>query len=187
MSSQSPDIHQSNTAPRQSRERNFVQWVATRCAQDNSFRSQLSKAESSNTQAYAWPLLASFGVDLENPWEREPYAIIGALVAKSRSGSVGGLPLGRAILASYGNDKDSPPAQARLRRLLAASTGREAGQVIKPIVKLALSRGVDIDFGGLLEDLIRFDLDPEKVKARWANSFYRYQSDQTSASSEVSK
>lgn len=176
MSSISTHINQTKTSQRQSRERNFVQWVASRCLEDNAFRAQLSKAESVNTQAYAWPILASFGVDLEKPWERDPYSLIAAMVAKSRSGPTGGMPLGRAILASYDNDKESPPALARLRRLLAASSGREACQIVRPMIKLALSRGVGIDFGGLLEDLVRFDLDPDKIKARWANSFYRTQS-----------
>ena len=42
---------------------------------------------------------------------------------------------------------------------------------VRPLLRLAESRGVRVNFGRLLDDLLYFDFGP-RVKERWAMDFY---------------
>lgn len=157
-----------------SRERRFVAWVTERCAKDSGFAAALSRADNPTQQSRSWPILASFGVDLERPEQREAYALVGAFLARRRKNpSVSGLSLGRALLASYDHQSDSPAGSARLRRLLSVSEPVEACRILRPMLGLIASRNVSLDAGGLLEDLRRLSSNPTHVKAGWAQGFYR--------------
>lgn len=161
--------------PAVSREKRFVAWVIERCSEDSGFAADLARADNPNTQSRSWPALAAFGVDLENPRQREPYALVAAFLARRRkkNGSNGGLPLGRALLASYEYKADSPSGSARMRRLLSATDTVEVCALLRPMLSLIASRDVSIDMGSLLEDLSRFHYNPTKVKSKWAQEFYR--------------
>lgn len=166
-------------AERTSKERSFVAWAIERCANDSGFAANLSRADNPSTQHRSWPALAGFGVDLENPYQREPYAIVAAYLAKRRKDKIqtGGHTLGKAMLLSYDNKSDSPAAQARMRRILAASDTIELCRLLRPTLSLISSRGVALDMGLLLENIMWFEKHPTRIKSRWAQDFYKPQKD----------
>lgn len=152
----------------------FVSYVIERIKQDNGFAARLKRADNPATEDQSWEFLARFGVDLEKPWQRLPYCIVGAALAKAEPEADGAFPLGTAIAESFEKGNDSDPAKTRLRRLLACTSTEEACQVLRPLLKLMASRRVTPNFSQVLDDLLRYVGDrQERIRARWAQDFYR--------------
>jgi len=161
-----------------SRGDHFVGYVLDRIHKDNGFAARLRRADNPATEYQSWELLAGFGADLEKDWVRLPYCTVGAALAKAKPDTDGKLALGAAIAACYDTEKEkgsqSDQAKAKLRRLLACTTTAEACQILRPLLTLIASRGVRLDFSQLLNDLLWFSGDNcERIRARWAQSFYR--------------
>lgn len=157
-----------------SRTERFVNYVLDRIKKDNGFAARLKRADNPATEYQSWELLANFGVDLEKEWERLPYCTVGAALAKAKPATNGKLPFGAAIAACFDEGSQSDQAKARLRRLLACTSTREACRILRPLLTLMTSRGITPDFGQLLEQLLRFSGHrQEQIRARWAQEFYR--------------
>lgn len=151
----------------------FVEYVLRRAKEDKGFAARLRRADNPATEFQSWEILASFRVDLEKPWERMPFALIAAAVAKSRSGTNGPLGLGAALKHAYENGSESAPARARLRRLLACDSSQEVCHVLRPMLALVASKsGVGLDYGRLLDELLVFERYPDRIKSRWAQEFF---------------
>ncbi|NLB30281.1 MAG: type I-E CRISPR-associated protein Cse2/CasB [Alcaligenaceae bacterium] len=157
-----------------SREDEFVDYIIKRCQQDKGFAARLRRADNSATEYQSWEILGRW-VDLENAWERLPYATVAAAIARSKVDRNGTLGLGQGLAKCY-SDKNTEsdkggPANARLRRLLACNDTQEVCRVIRPLLTMIGGR-VDqpLNYGQLLRDLRYFS---EKSKIRWAQDFYR--------------
>lgn len=158
-----------------SRAERFVSYVIERIKQDNGFAVRLKRADNPATEYQSWELLASFAVDLEKEWERIPYCTVGAALAKAKPTANGTLPFGAAIAACFPKGNQSGQAKARLRRLLACASTREACRILRPLLTLMASRGVTPDFTQLLEQLLGYSgYRQEQIRARWAQAFYRH-------------
>ena len=147
----------------------FVAFVLKRLAQDNAFGAALRRADNPATEYQSWEYLAS-RCDLDNIYERTCFATVAAGLARAKQSIDNPSSIGSAIARSYkpdGNKDDS--AKRKLRRLLACDTSAEACQWVRPLLRLAESRGVRLNFGRLLDDLLHFG---PKVKERWAMDFY---------------
>ena len=112
----------SNKAKKKSKELQFVEFVIERCQQDKGFAARLRRADNPATEYQSWEILAPW-IELDNIWQRLPYATVAAAIARSKVESNGSLSLGRAIAKAYAEkktaeDKNSPD-KARLRRLFA--------------------------------------------------------------------
>ena len=166
-------LDQSKQAP--SRAERFVQYVIQRIHQDNGFAARLRRADNLATEYQSWELLADFGVDLEKSWDRLPFCTVGAALAKAKPKQNGNLGLGAAIAASYEKGSQSDQARTRLRRLLACSAADEVCQILRPMLALIASRGVNLDFCQLLQQLLWYSgAGKERVRTRWAQDFYHH-------------
>lgn len=168
----------------------FVSYAIDRIQKDNGFSSRLKRADNPATEYQSWELLANFGIDLEKEWERLPYCTVGAALARAKPKADGTLPLGSAIAVCFddgpkkGNESDQ--AKARLRRLLACTTTTEACRILRPLLTLMASRGVTPDFSQLLEQLLWYSgKGQERIRARWAQEFYRRRVDDDGAEKDA--
>lgn len=155
-----------------SKEQKFVQFIIERCKQDKGFAARLRRADNPATEYQSWEILGPW-VELDSPWQRLPYAIVGAAIARAKVQGNGSLSLGKAIADSYaekGSTQYSDQAKARLRRLLACDDVQEVCRVLRSILALIDSKlGQPLDYGRLLSELRYFG---EKTKLRWAQDFY---------------
>jgi CRISPR system Cascade subunit CasB len=155
----------------------FVEGVMARCANDKGLAARLRRADNPNTEYQSWELLAAFNIDLEKEYERRPYAVISAGIARSKFDKNGELRLGQAIASCYNNGgdngKESAQAKARLRRLLACSDTSEVCRILRPLLALIRSKvSQPLDYARLLNQLLSFHWQPERTKAQWAQEFY---------------
>lgn len=146
---------------------------------DNAFGAALRRADNPATEYQAWEYLISFGCDIEKPWERLPFCIIGAALARVKPQKDGHFGIGKSIASCYEDGNKAEPAKAKLRRLLACDSIEEVCSVLRPILSLIQSKGVPICYGRLLDELLYFG-DGSKKKILWASDFYGGRSDDDS-------
>ena len=183
---QLPIPQNTEKAGKVSRAEQFIGYVIERINKDNGFAAKLKRADNPATEYQSWELLAGFGVDLEKEWVRLPYCTVGAALARAKSTSDGKFALGAAIAACFDDGNQSDQAKARLRRLLACSSSTEVCQILRPLLSLMSSRGVIPNFSQLLYQLLWYSGDnQDRIRARWANEFYRRVDDTTNPSAEA--
>ncbi|AUI88999.1 type I-E CRISPR-associated protein Cse2/CasB (plasmid) [Vibrio azureus] len=152
----------------------FIDYLFAQCERDKGFAARLRRADNSATEYQCWETLAKFNINLDFSSERLPHALIAAAVAKSRSDSNGTLPLGKAIALAFNDGVKSDQANMRLRRLLACHDVEEVCRILRPLITLIQSRvTLPLDFTALLKDLVWFNHDPQRARARWAQQFYQ--------------
>jgi CRISPR system Cascade subunit CasB len=163
------------TKPRESKktkEQNFVHFIIERCKQNKGTAAKLRRADNPNTEYQSWEIIGPW-VDLEDSYQRLPYATVVATIARAKTPVNGQLSLGRAIALAYAEKptaEHSDQAKARLRRLLACSDVAEVCRVIRPVLTLIDSKvGQPLDYAKLLTELRYFG---ERTKIRWAQEFY---------------
>ncbi len=151
----------------------FVSGVIQQCQHDKGLAARLRRADNPATEYQSWELLAAYGIDLEHDDQRLPFITVAATIARAKSECSGALRLGQAIAQCYAEGKDSSQAKARLRRLLACDDLPEICRILRPLLALIASKvGQTLDYTRLLEQLLRFRFDPQRVKAQWAQEFY---------------
>lgn len=163
------------------RQQKFIAYVISRISKSNRDAAAMKRAENPEQEHKAWEILAGFGVDLEKPWERRSYAVIGSAVANRKAVKNGNVPFGRALRMAFTNDDGSKEisrgAESRLRRVLASTDSDDLVSTIRPMLTLIGKRvSSPIDFARLLKQIGTFHFDPERVKSQIANEFYRYES-----------
>jgi len=158
-----------NEKQKTNKARGFVDFVIKRMQTDNGFAAAMRRADNPDTEYQSWEFLASFNIDLGKPWERLPYCTVGAAIAKAKPEHDGSLGLGLAIGRCYNDGNSDSQAKAKLRRMLACETVEEACLFLRPLLSLIASRGVQLSYGKLLNELCYFG--PE-IKSIWAQNFY---------------
>lgn len=168
-----------NNLEQPSRTKSFISFIIDRINQDKGIAANLRRADNLDTEYQSWEYLATFGVDLENPNQRLPFAIVAATIAKNKSANEkianGNLGIGWALALCYPEGNQSDQAKAKLRRLLDCDSVSEICRVLRPILGLIKSRGAsNLDFVKLLNELLWFQGDDarQRVKAHWAQDFY---------------
>lgn len=146
----------------------FVGFVIEKLKVDTGFGAALRRADNPATEYQSWEHLASW-CELDKPWVRLPFATIAAALARAKPQKDGYMGIGQALAACYGKNTD--PAKARLRRLLACRSTEEACRIMRPILSLIASKGQGsaLDYSSLLRDLLYFG---EKQRLKWAEDFY---------------
>lgn len=157
-----------------SREQRFVETVIERCKNDKGLAARLRRGDNPATEYQSWELLGWFGVDLEKDYERLPFATIAAAIAKNKTERNGTLSLGKGVAACYEDGRDSGPAKARLRRLLASDDLAEVCRILRPLLTLIDSKvGQSLDYVRLLRQLRFFTYESgQRTKTQWAQEFY---------------
>jgi len=144
---------------------------------DTAFGAILRRADNPATEQQSWEYLTKW-CDLEKSWERKPFALIGAAVARAKPNGDGWLGIGQAIARCYSdegtfNGNEKTGAKAKLRRLLACDTVEEACAILRPLLSLIDSRDMPVNYAWLLQDLLSSDdWFNERIKPRWAKDFY---------------
>jgi CRISPR system Cascade subunit CasB len=159
--------------PANQRER-FITAAIELCQRDKGAAAHLRRADNPATEYQSWEYLAGWGVDLEKPWQRLPYTTLAAAIARAKPEHNGKLPLAQAIAYCYDEGKQSDQARAKLRRLLACDTLEELCLILRASLRLIESRvSQPLDYLALLNDLVWYHHNPEAVRSRWAQQFYR--------------
>lgn len=153
---------------RKSRGAAFVASVLKRIEQDTAFGAALRRADNPATEYQSWEHLAKW-CNLDNTYERTCFATVAAGLAWAQQSIDTKASIGSAIARCYQDGNQDDSAKRRLRRLLACDTSVEACKWVRPVLRLAESKGVRLNFGRLLDDLLYFG---PKVKQRWAMDFY---------------
>lgn len=159
----------------------FVDSVFRRKEEDSGFRSRMRGAGSAVREPAVWGELAPF-CNLENENLRAAYVLIGNSVAFEDKKVNGTHTFGELLSLAWGNEKNAKllddekqaqhPAVARLSRLIVCRDVPELCRVLRPCLRLIRSRRPgELDYAQLLDDLLRFSFDPDKVKARWVMDF----------------
>lgn len=151
-----------------SRGQSFASFVIERMKSDTGFGAALRRADNPATEYQSWEHLAPW-CDIEKAWERSAFAVIAASLARVKLQSDGAEGIGHAIAASYEDGNKSDAAKAKLRRLLACTNTEEACTILRPLLSLVASRGVKVNHGLLLDQLLYYG---EKTRVRWAADFY---------------
>jgi CRISPR system Cascade subunit CasB len=146
----------------------FADYVIGRLTADNAFGAMLRRADNPATEFHAWEYLVHW-CDIDKSWERIPFAVIAAALARAKPMKDGHLGIGRSIGQCYEDGRNSDAAKAKLRRLLACNTIEEVCRILRPLLRLIQSRGVSVGYGGLLDELLWFG---ERQKIQWAVDFY---------------
>lgn len=152
----------------------FIDYLFTLCERDKGAAARLRRADNPATEYQSWDVLAAFNVNLEWACERLAYTTVMAAVARSRAKNDGELDFGKAIAKAFDDGANSPQASRRLMRLLACDDVEEVCRVLRSLLKLIQSRvSQPVNYAALLNDLIWFNYDAQRVKARWAQQFYQ--------------
>ena len=161
-----------------SREERFVKEVLQQIQGDKGLSARLRRADNPDTEYQSWELLARYGINLEWESQRLPYTTVVAALARTKEDANGTLPLGQALMYCFEDGRESGPAKARLRRLLACQDLVEVTRILRGTLSLIESKiNQPLDYIRLLQQLNHFHFDAQKVKAQWAQEFYRKSKD----------
>lgn len=163
------------------KERSFVYWVLRQKHEENKgLVAKLRKAESPATEYQAWEILTRW-VDLEKPWERDAYGLVGASISRSKREGDGSLSIGGALrVLALSRDKSldlkGSSEALRLRRLVACTDQNELVDVLRPLLRYLNSKEIALSYERLLKELMSFHFEDaqERIKARWIKDFYVY-------------
>lgn len=151
----------------------FVSYIITRIAKDTGAAAALKRADNPALEYQSWEHLAQF-IDIDKDFIRLPYATIAAAIAKAKAEHNGNVRIGAAIARCYDDGIHNDQAQAKLRRLLACESVDEACRVLRPLFSLITAKAsIHLDYADLLQDLSWFHTNNPRVKAKWAQNFYR--------------
>lgn len=162
----------------QERSEAFVRWVLAH-ENDKSFMAKLRKAGSETTAPQAWELLARW-IDLDNPWERRAFSLVGANLTHTKASVDGTLGVGAALRTLFmqkdgGKEIETSSEAARLRRLLSCRDQEELVNILNPIIRYLTTKGVMLSFARLLDELLYFNVETsqERTKIRWVQEFHQ--------------
>ncbi len=160
----------------ETREERYVKAIIERMKTDSAMAAALKRADNPATEYQCWEYLADFKIDLEKPWERIPYTTVSAAVARVKPAQDGFYSFGAALASCYDDGttrgRDNDQARSKLRRLLACDTIEEVCAILRPLLSLIASREKKLAYGRLLNQLVWFENNPQKIRIRWAEEFF---------------
>lgn len=150
----------------------FVEALLSICSENNGLSAAMRRAANPATEFQCWPLMVRLGVNIENASERKAFACIGSALVKGHIDKNGSLAFTRALCKSY--EPESKQAEAKLRRLIACDSVESCCLVLRALLSLVQSKcSATVDYAALLDDLLKFRWDPERIRAKWTAEFYR--------------
>lgn len=152
----------------------FVTYVLRRGMEDTGFSARLRRADNPDTEYQSYEMLVKFGINIEHDFERLPYALVGASLARLKPSKDGTASLGKALKSCF---TDGDQGDVRLRRLLACNQLDELCRILRPLLVLIGSKNTQaLCYSRLLKDLQYFNKNAQDIKRRWAQDYYSYAS-----------
>ncbi|MFA5664563.1 type I-E CRISPR-associated protein Cse1/CasA [Castellaniella sp.] len=156
-----------------STEASIVHGLLASMRQDARLVARLRRSDSLAMDHAHWKILAGLGVDLEEPTQRIPFAIVATALARAHAKCSGHLGLGQAIAACHVHGAQSRMGRTRLRHLLACTDLSELPDALFPLLTLINTRvSVPLDHVRLLRQLRQFATEPQAVREQWAREFH---------------
>lgn len=150
----------------------FVQHVLGRMEIDHGFGAALRRSDNPATEYQSWEYLERW-VDLSDERQRLPFIMVGATLARAKPGHDGSAGLGKALASCYDDGPVSDQARAKLRRVLACETIEDLAVILRPLLGLVASKAKQpLSYSRLLQDLLGFGFDSQRIRIRWAQDFY---------------
>ena len=147
----------------------FVAELISRCRSDTAFRAAMRRADNPRTAAFAWPHLVKW-CDLGKEYERLPFALVAAAVARELPEHDGDKDIGQLFRSCCTGPDDTEREQRRFRRLIGCDNAVELCEVLRPVLSYLQSKVPGrICYAKVLADILYFG---EKVKLRWADHFF---------------
>lgn len=140
--------------------------------QDRGALAALRRGLSPATAHYAWPLLASWGVDLTKDRERTIHqAVAGCYAEHPEEASAGNLGTTVHRIATDKGDGETglKSFDARFRRLLICGNAEELSERIPPVIRAAKAKGVPVNYHRLFQDMWFWG---DRSKLDWAQEFW---------------
>lgn len=153
----------------------FVDYIIKKVKFSKGNAAMLRRANSPNTEHYAWDILFSSGAaDLDVASRLLSYGLIAADIANKDKPVNGSLGIGEALRLCY-SEAQIDQAKAKLRRLLACDDVAELCGVLRPLFGLIDSRvKLSLDYVSLLYQVLNFNIESFRyqTKRTWAIDFY---------------
>lgn len=146
-----------------------------RAQNDRGKMASLRRGLSPSTVRDAWPVVANLGGDIGPDGESE-WVKLAALFAthpqESKARNFG--ETCRAIATADSSDNTIPEShERRFRRLLACDRREDLSGQLRTWVRLAASKGVGVNYENLFDDLAWWNSSADRIRVRWARSFWR--------------
>ena len=146
----------------------FVALVIERVKSDTGFRAVMSRADNPAFESAAWEYLIPF-CNIQNDFERIPFALVGAAMARSRPESNGSSGIGKAFRSICNNADDIERESRRFRRLISCDSSLELCPVLRPVLSYLDSKGASLDYCRILTELLYWN---QNIKLHWTVDFY---------------
>lgn len=172
-------MKQSTTTKQPTKAERFVEYVIKNISEDSAFRARLRRSSAKGMEMYALEYLNKW-CNWTDDNQRLPYLLVGSSLSSTRKKSNGYLNFGRALSECYKDGSESKAAQARLMQILSCNSLTVLFPIMRQNLALIESREQPVNYAWLLGDLIAFGdrRKREKIKQKWAKSFYSYQGDE---------
>jgi CRISPR system Cascade subunit CasB len=142
-----------------------------RASQDRARMAALRRAFSPRNQVDAWPVIAELGGDITRLEFRNIAALYATHPEESKAANFG--TTCRQIGLKDSSDGKIPDScERRFRRLIAADSSDQLGELLRAWIRLAASKSVGVNYERLFIDLWRWDWVADEVKVQWAAEFW---------------
>ena len=146
----------------------FVSAVIERIKKDTGYRAVMSRADNPAFESAVWEHLIPY-CNIENDYERIPFAVIGAAIARIRPEANGQSKLGEAFRGICKNEDDREREGRRFRRLISCESSLELCTLLRPVLQYLASNGAAFDYAALLKDVLYWN---RKTRLAWTVQFY---------------
>lgn len=146
----------------------FLYYIEARIQTDKGFCADCKRADNEAFEWKLWPVINRF-VDIRDEDKRKSYALIASSLAKSNTKKIGSLSLGKAFKIL--NKAESQEFSPRFMRVLSADSVDELIEILRPSLGYISSENLCLDYKSILDQLLRFSVDAERVKVRWASDY----------------
>ena len=150
-----------------------------RAKNDRGKMASLRRGLSPATVMDAWPVVAALGGHIGQPGESVHLDIAALFATHQKESNARNLgETCREIALSDSSDNKIPEShERRFRRLLACDRAQDLSGQLRTWVRLAASKGVGVNYENLFDDLAWWNTAADRIRVRWAQSFWRSGSD----------
>lgn len=146
-----------------------------RAQNDRGKMASLRRGLSAATVMDAWPVVAALGGQIGQPGE-SVHVDIAALFA-THPQELNARNFGdtcRAIALADSSDATIPESyERRFRRLLACDRAQDLSGQLRAWIRMAASKRIGVNFEVLFDDLDWWNSSADRIRVRWARSFWR--------------